>query len=103
MGGFVIVFCMWTVDILAVLKNLWTKDNPSNILPSSQGDDSQPILNGECACVAMVVYFVKCLVMFLPIDFMKLINYLNKTLTLIISDQGEVRKAESPGKFQFGK
>ena len=42
-------FCMLTVDILAVLKNLWTKDNPSNSLLTSQADEFQPILSGECA------------------------------------------------------
>ena len=52
---------------------------------------------------AMFEHFAKCLVMFLPIEFIKLINYLNKTLTFNISDQGEAKKAESPVKFQFGK
>ena len=103
MDGFMLVFCILTVDILAVLKNLWTEENPSNSLPSSQGDDSQPILSGECACGAVVVHFVKCLVMSLPIDFIKLINYLNKNLIFNISDQDEAKKVESPVKFQFGK
>jgi hypothetical protein len=49
MDGFMLVFCMLTVDILAVLKNLWTEDSPRNNLLTSQADEFQPILRGECA------------------------------------------------------
>ena len=55
-------FCMLTVDILAVLKNLWTKDNPSNSLLTSQADEFRPILSAGSACVSVVVHSVKCLV-----------------------------------------
>jgi len=38
-------FCNNVQDV--VLRNLWTEDNPSNSLPSSQSDDFQPVLNDQ--------------------------------------------------------
>ena len=90
-----LVFCMLTVDILDVLKNLWTEDNPSNSLLTSQEDEFQPILSSECACMSGVVHSVKHLVMSLPYDFIKLIHYLNRNLTFQMKVKGRKLKVLS--------